>query len=143
MLKHGVGVGGGEATRLGAEIKEDRVRLPAAQSVDGGLVDAGDEEGGGATRAEAVGFDAGRGDIGDVVDSGGGLAEGDRDVTGGDVVRAAGRVIIAIEGSVGGGGEGAEVFNVVAEGTDGAQVEVPGRAMSKGFPMGTPVLLVS
>ena len=107
----------------GAEIKEDRVRLPAAEGTDGSLVAAGDKEGGGTAGAEAVGFDAVRGDICDVVDSGDGLAEGNGDVAGGHVVRAPFGVIIAIEGSVGGGGEGAEVFDAVAEGADGAQVE--------------------
>ena len=58
MLKHGTGVRGGESTGLGAEIKEDQVRLPAAEGADGSLVDAGDKEGGGTPRAEAVGFDA-------------------------------------------------------------------------------------
>ena len=53
MLKHGVEQE--EVSRLGwvrAEIKEDQVRLPAAEGADGDLVDAGDKEGGGAPGAE-------------------------------------------------------------------------------------------
>ena len=142
MLKHGAGVGGGESTRLGVEIKEDRVRLPVAKGADGGFVDAGDKEGGGTPGAEAVGFDAFGGDVGDMVDGGGSPVEFGSNVMGGYVVRVAGGVIVMIEGSFGGGGEGAEVFDMTAEGTDGAQVKVPGCAVSKGFSTGT-VLLVS
>ena len=82
------------------------------------------------------------GDVGDVVDSGGSQVEFSGNVMGGDVVGVAGRVIVVVEGSVSGGGVGTEVFNVMAEGTDGAHVEVPRCAMPKGFPTGT-VLLVS
>ena len=91
---------------------------------------------------EAVDFDAFGEDVGDMVDGGSGPAEFSGDVMGGDVVRVASGVIVMIEGSVSRGGEGAEVFNMTAEGTDGAQVDVPGHTMSKGFPTGT-VLLVS
>ena len=101
MLKHGTGVGGGELTQLGVKIKEDGVGLPVAKGMDGCLVDAGDKQGGGTPRMEAVGFDVFGGDVGDVVDSGGGPAEFSGDVPGGDVVGAAGRVIVAVEGSVG------------------------------------------
>ena len=61
MLKHGAGVGRGKMAWLGPEIKEDGVRLPAAEGANGSLVDARDEEGGGAPGPEAVGFDAFRG----------------------------------------------------------------------------------
>ena len=47
MFEHGAGVGRGEAAQLGAEIKEDRVRFPMTQGMDGSLVDARDEKGGG------------------------------------------------------------------------------------------------
>ena len=120
MLKHGMGIGRAKVAWLGLEIKEDGVRLPAAEGANGSLVDARDEEGGGAPRPEAVGFDAVRGDVGDMVDGGGSAAEGAGDVVGGDIVGPAGGVIVVIQGSVGGGGEGAELFNVVAEGADGA-----------------------
>ena len=70
ILKHGMGIGRGEAAQLGPEIKEDGVRLPAAEGVNGSLVNAGDEEGGGAPRLEAVGFDAVGGDVGDMIDGG-------------------------------------------------------------------------
>ena len=108
---------------------------------DGGLVDTGDKEGSGAPGPEAVGFDAFGGDVGDMEDSGGSSAEFGSDVAGGYVVMAAGGVIVAIEGSVSRGGEGVEVFDVTAKGANGAQVEVPGGAVSQGFPVGA-VLLV-
>ena len=112
-------------TQLGAEIKEDRVRLPVAQGADGGLVNARDEESGGAPRPEAVGFDAFGGDVGDMADSGGGPAEFSGDVTSGYVVMVAGGVIVMIEGSVGGGGEGAEVLDVMAEAQTGHRSRSP------------------
>ena len=111
-----------------------------AEGTDGCLVDAGDKEGGGAPRVEAIGFDAFRGDVGDVVDSGSSPAEFSGDVTGGNVVVAAGRVIVVIEGSVSGGGVGTEVFDTMVEGMDRAQVAVPGCAVTKGFPTGTVLL---
>ena len=68
MFKHGSGIGRGKAAWLGPEIEEDGVRLPISQGMDGSLVNARDEEGSGAPRAEAVGFDAFRRNVGDVVD---------------------------------------------------------------------------
>ena len=97
MFKHGAGIGRGEAASwLGAKIEEDGVGLPAAQGMDGSLVNAGDEEGSGAPKAEAVGFDALRGDVGDVVDNGSGAAECGGDVPGGDIVGPAGGVKVTI-----------------------------------------------
>ena len=110
--------------------------------MDGCLVDTRDKEGSGTPRPEAVGFDAFGGDVGDVVDSSGSPVEFKGNVMGGDVVMAAGRIIVVVEGSVGRGGVGAAMFDAMMEGTDGAQVEVPGCAMTKGFPVGT-VLLIS
>ena len=51
MFKHGTGVGGGEAAWLGVEIEKDGVRLSMSQGMDGSLINAQDEEGGGAPRA--------------------------------------------------------------------------------------------
>ena len=65
-----------------------------------------------------------RGDVGDMVDGGSGPAEFGGNVVGGDVVRAASGVIVTIEGSVSRGGEGAEVFDAMVEGADGAQVDM-------------------
>ena len=70
------------------------------------------------------------------------LVEFSSDVASGDVVRVAGGVIVAVQGSVSRGGEGAEVFNVASEGADGAQVKVPGHTVSEGFPTGTVLLVV-
>ena len=78
------------------EIKENGVKLSAAEGMDGSLVNARDKEGGGAPGPEAVGFDTFRGDVGDMVDGGGSMAEFGGDVTGGDVVVPAGGVIVAI-----------------------------------------------
>ena len=47
VSKHFVGVAGSETAGLGAEVEEDGVGLPLAQGLDGSLVDAGDEQGGG------------------------------------------------------------------------------------------------
>ena len=103
MFKHGAGIGGCEAAQLGVEILEDRGRLPMSQGMDGSLVDAQDEEGSGAPRAEAVGFDPVRGDVSDVVDGGGSMAEFGGDVLGHNIVEPAGGVEVAIEGRVGEG----------------------------------------
>ena len=96
MFEHGSGIGRGEAAGLGVEIEEDGVRLPMAQGMDGSLVDARDEEGGGAPGPEAVGFDAFGGDVGDMVDGGGSAVESGSDVAGRDIVGPAGGVIVAI-----------------------------------------------
>jgi len=71
VAEHGTGVAGGEAARLSAEIEENGIRLPPAEGADGRFVDAGDEKGGGAARAQAVSLDAGRGDVGEVMDEAG------------------------------------------------------------------------
>ena len=106
MFKHGSGVGRSKAAWLGLEIEEDGVGLPTSQGTDGSLVDAGDEEGSGTPRAEAVGFDAFRRNVGDVVDGCGSAAEFGGDVPGGDIVGPAGGVKVAIQGRVRGGVEG-------------------------------------
>ena len=46
------------------------------------------------------------GDVGDVVDGGGGMVEGSSNVLGHDIVGLASGVKVAIEGRVGGGVEG-------------------------------------
>ena len=58
-------------------------------------------------RAEAVGFDAFRRNVGDVVDGCGSAAEFCSDVPGGDIVGPASGVKVAIQGRVRGGVEGA------------------------------------
>ena len=142
MFEHGAGVGGSKVAWLGAEIEEDRVRLPMSQGTDGSLVNARDEEGGGTPGAEAVGFDAIRRDVSDVVDGGGGTAEFGSDVPGSNIVGPAGGVKVAIQGRVGGGVEGTQVFNSLAEGADRTKVDVTGHAVSKSFTAGA-VLLIS
>ena len=106
MFKHGMGVGRGEVAWLGVEIKEDGVRLPMSQGMDGSLVDAGDEEGSGAPGAEAVGFNAFRRNVGDVVDGGGGMAQFGGDVLGGYIVGPASGIKVMVQGRVRGGVEG-------------------------------------
>ena len=64
VSKHVLGLG------LGVEVKENGVGLPPAQGSDGGLVNARDEQGGRSTRAEAIGFNQTRRDVGDVLDNG-------------------------------------------------------------------------
>ena len=75
VCEHFVGIASSEAAGLGAEIKENGVGFPPAQGLDSSLIDAGDEQGGGTARAEAVGFNLIRRDVGDVLDSGGGSAQ--------------------------------------------------------------------
>ena len=109
VFEHGVGIRGGEMARLSTQVEENGVQLPPAQGVDGGLVNAGDEESGGAARTEAVGFDAVWGDVGDVVNCGSGTLECGGDIAGGDVVREAGRVEVMVQGGVRGAVVGMEV----------------------------------
>ena len=71
MVEHGLGVCRGEAAQLHPEIEEDGVGLPASKGMDGSLINAQDEEGSGTPRLETVGFDAFRGDVGDVADGSG------------------------------------------------------------------------
>ena len=119
---------------MGAEVEEDGVRIPAAESADGGLVDTRDEEGGGSTRAEAVGFNTVRRDVGDVVDSGGCAAKFEGDVAGGDVMRMVGGIVVVIQGAVGGGMVLEKVLDTSLDGADGAEVGVTREAMAKGLP---------
>ena len=103
VLEHGMRVVGSEVARLGAEVKKDGVGLPVAEGTDGGSVDAREEKGGSSTRAEAVGFDAFRRDVGDVVDGGSCAAKFEGDFAGSDVMWVVGGVVVAIERTVGGG----------------------------------------
>ena len=75
MLEHVSGVSGGEVACLGTEVQEDGVRLPVAQSTDGCLVNARDEERCGSTGSQAVGFDAIGRDVCDVFNISGGCSE--------------------------------------------------------------------
>ena len=59
---------GGEVTGLGAEVEEDCVRLPPPVGMDSHFVDVRDKQGDGSARMAVVGFDACRGDVGDVLD---------------------------------------------------------------------------
>ena len=77
-----------------------------------------------------------------MVDGSGGVVEFGSDVPGHNIVGLASGVKVAIEGRVRGGVEGAQVFNLVAEGMDGTEVDVTRHAMSKGFTTSS-VLLIS
>jgi hypothetical protein len=57
MLEHVAGVASGEVARLGTEVQEDGIGLPAAQGSDGGFVNAGDEERCCSPGSQAVCFD--------------------------------------------------------------------------------------
>ena len=121
VVEHGMRVVGGEAARLGVEVKKDGIGLPAAEGTDGGLVDTRDEKGGSSTRAEAVGFDAFRRDVGDVVDGGSCTVKFKGDVMGSDVMRVAGGVIVVIERTVGGGAMLKEMLDAALNGAYGAE----------------------
>ena len=75
MGKHLVSIPSGEAAGLGAEVEEDGIGLPPAQGLDGSLVNAGYEQGGGTAGAEAVGLNLVGRDVGDVLDGGGGSSQ--------------------------------------------------------------------
>ena len=98
MVEHVVRVSGGEVTGLGVEVEEDCIRLPAPKGADGHFIDTGDEQGGGSTRTEAVGFDAGRWDVGDVLDIGGSCSEFLGDDGGGELLWDTIGVIVGVQG---------------------------------------------
>jgi hypothetical protein len=81
------------------EVKEDCVGFPVAKGANGRFIDARDKEGSGTPRAEAVGFDAVRGDVGEVEDSGGSTAQFGSDVAHSDVMGLIGQIIVAVEGA--------------------------------------------
>ena len=66
-------------------------------SADGGLVDSGDEQGGGSPGACTVGSDAGRRDVGDVFDNGGGCTKFFCEHGGGDLVLGTGWVEVGVQ----------------------------------------------
>ena len=84
---------------MGAEVKEDSIGFPMAKSANGHFVDAGDKEGGGTPRAEAVGFDAVRRNVGEMEDGSGGTAQFKRDIARGDIIGSIGQIIVAVEGA--------------------------------------------
>ena len=94
--KHVLGVASGETAGLGSEIKEDSIQFPLAQGSDGCLINTGYEQGGCAPRAEAVGLDPVRGDVGNVLDSGSGGSQFMCDFGGGDVADLVLAVVIGI-----------------------------------------------
>ena len=106
------------------------------------MVNAGDEKGGGAPGVETVGFDPFRRDMGDVVDGGSGATELEGDLARGDVMGALGRVVVAVQGTVGGCMVLEEVVNTTLDGADRAEGGIAGDAMAEGLPAGA-VLLIS
>ena len=70
----------------GVKVQEDGIGLPPSKCPDGGLVDSGDEQGGGSPGACAVGGDAGRKDVGDAFNSGGGCMKFFCEHGGGDLM---------------------------------------------------------
>jgi hypothetical protein len=80
MGKHGVSVAGSKMAWLGTEVKEDGIGFPMAKSTNGHFINAGDKEGGGAPRAEAIGFDAVRRNVGERDNGSGGTAQFKRDI---------------------------------------------------------------
>jgi hypothetical protein len=133
MVKHVLGVVGGEGAGLRSEVEEDGIRFPAAQGSDGRFVHTGDEEGGGAAGVEAVGHDALRGDVGDVLDRGGGNAESGSDVAGGDSMGCARGIEVMVQWAVGWCVVLAEVKDTALSGSDWAEAVVAGAAMAEGL----------
>jgi hypothetical protein len=142
MVEHMAGIVGCEGAGLGPKIQENGIGFPAAEGADSSLVDAGDEESGGAAGAEAVGDDPAGGDVRDVFDRSGGCSEGRGDVAGGDVVRGArDSVEVAVQGAVRQRVVAAEVEDPTLGCADGAESGVARAAVAKGFAAGG-ILLV-
>ena len=100
MVEHVVRVSGSEVTGLGVEVGEDCIRLPAPEGADSHFIDAGDEQGGGSTRMEAVGFDACRWDVGDVLNISCSCPEFLGDDGGGDLLWHAIGVKVGVQGGL-------------------------------------------
>ena len=83
--------------RKGAKGQEDGIGLPPSECPDGGLVDSGDEQGGGSPGACAVGGDAGRKDVGDAFDNGSGCTKFFCEHSGGDLMLGTGWVEVGVQ----------------------------------------------
>ena len=142
MHEHVVGVTGSESACLGAKVQEDGIGLPPSQGSDGSLVDSGDEQGGGSPGACAIGGDAGRRDVGNVFNIGGGCAKFFCEHGGGDLVLGTGWVEVGMQRCVGRGRVLLEVDDSVLAGTNGAEGVVTGQSVAEGF-AACGVLLVS
>ena len=122
MVEYVVIVSGSEVTGLGAEVEKDCTRLPMPKGMDGCLVDARDEQGGSSTRTgEAVGFNACRGDVGDVLDVGGSCPEFLHDDDGGDLLWHAISIIVGVQGHLRWYPMLSEMEDSALSGTDGTE----------------------
>ena len=83
--------------RKGATGQEDGIGLPPSECPEGGLVDSGDEQGGGSPGACAVGGDAGRKDVGDAFDNGSGCTKLFCEHSGGDLMLGTGWVEVGVQ----------------------------------------------
>ena len=126
MCKHVLGVTGGESACLGAKVQEDGIGLPLSEGPDGSLVDSRDEQGGGSPGPCAVGGDAGRRDVGDVFNIGGGCAEFFCEHGSGDLVLATSWVEVGMQRHVRTGGVLLEVHDSALASTNGAEGVVTG-----------------
>ena len=90
------------------------------------MVNAGYGQGGCSSRAEAIGFNLIRRDVGDVLDSGGSGLQFMGDLSGGDVARLGVAAIVGVEGSLWRGSMVAEMEDASLASTDGAEDRVPG-----------------
>ena len=126
MSKHVLGVASGETAGLDSEVQEDGIGFPPAQCPDGCLVNTGDKQGCCASRAEAVGFDSVRRNVGNVLDSSSSGSQFVGDFGGGDVARSGVAVIVSVEWSLGRGSMVMKMEDASLAGTDGAEDRVPG-----------------
>ena len=126
MREHVLGVTGGESAHLGAKVQEDGISLPPSEGPNGGLVNSGDEQGGGSPGACAVGGDAGRRDVGDVFDIGGSCMEFFGEHGGGDLVLATSWVKVGVKRRGGRGRVLLEVQDSALAGMNGAEGVVTG-----------------
>ena len=126
MGEHVLGVTGSESACLGLQVKEDGIRFPVSKSPDGGLVNSGDEQGGGSPGACAVGGDAGRRDVGDVFDISSSCTEFFCEHGSGDLVLGTGWVKVGVQRCVRRGGVLLEVQDSALAGTNGAEGVITG-----------------
>ena len=89
------------------------------------MVNAGYEQGGGSSRAEAIGFNLIGRDVGDVLDSGSSGSQFMGDLDGGDVARSGVAVIVGVEWSLWRGSMVTEMEDALLASTDRAENRVP------------------
>ena len=113
------------------EVTQHGVGFPAAEKLDDVGVDTRAEEGGGPTGAKAPGADEARGNAGGRGEAGGGTPKGGGDETWGDALRAAGDVVVGVDGGTWRGPMVAKVGADAQEGLDRAEARMGSGEMAE------------